>query len=305
MLEIQDRSHSGQAEDMDTIVQNLIHQVGRRVRQVRADTGIARRELSERSGVSPRYLAQLEGGEGNISIGLLQKVALALDTTIEALMLPDDLLATEAATVSALYRSADAVTRNKVLQILDPDRLRDQKAERICLIGLRGAGKSTLGVHVAADLGLPFVELSRRIEETVGMPMAEVIAFYGQDGYRDLEAEALSEIIASQDRMILAVGGGIVSEQKTFDTLLTRFHTVWIKAAPSEHMERVQAQGDLRPMAGNPQAMIQLRQILKNREPAYARAEHVLDTSGRSVESSRTELRELILAHRIVAASAS
>lgn len=300
MLEATEKAHTDVTDEADAAVDALIRQVGLRVRQLRSETGMARRELSERSGVSPRYLAQLEGGEGNISIGLLQRVALALGTSVEALLQSGEPQAVEAATVSKLFQSADAATRAKVLRILDPDRLREQKAQRICLVGLRGAGKSTLGAGVAADLNLPFVELNKHIEATAGMPIAEIIALYGQEGYRDIEADALREIIESRDRLILAVGGGIVSERDTFNNLLMRFHTVWIKAAPSDHMERVRAQGDLRPMAGNPQAMIQLRQILKNRQTAYAQAEHALDTSGKDVETSRAELRDLIVTHRIV-----
>ena len=272
----------------------LIRLVGERVRAVRLAAGLSRRELSETSGVSPRYLAQLEGGEGNISIGLLQRVAGALERPVDSFLAAADPLAAEAAVVADLYRKADAATRASALRILDPERMRAQKAERICLVGLRGAGKSTLGAMLGADLGFPFVELNDEIEKSAGMPTREIIALYGQEGYRELEAAALAEVIEARERVVLAAAGGIVANPETFTRLLSRFHTVWIKASPFEHMERVRAQGDTRPMAGNPQAMVQLRAILKAREALYSETEHRLDTCGKSVEASRAALNALI-----------
>lgn len=282
----------------------LFRLVGRRVREARSAEGLTRKALSERSGVSPRYLAKLEGGDGNISIGLLKRVACALGRSMDSFVADDDRLVEEVAHIAALYRQADAATRAQTLRVLDPERLRAQKAERICLVGLRGAGKSTLGALVGADLGIPFVELSEEVEKGVGMPVAEIIALYGQDGYRQIEADTLAQITDSADRMLLAVAGGIVDEPETFDRLLARFHTIWIKASPSEHMERVRAQGDVRPMAGNPRAMLQLREILKAREALYRQAEQHLDTSGKTLETSRAELRTLIEEQGILTAAA-
>ncbi|MEM9011093.1 MAG: helix-turn-helix transcriptional regulator [Pseudomonadota bacterium] len=289
-----------EADNVDRLVEALIRQVGERVRAARKQNAWSRRELSERSGVSPRYLAQLEAGEGNISIGLLKRVAHALGKPVEALLGEDGQLGDETAAVAALYRRADAATRARVLQILDPERHRAQKAERICLVGLRGAGKSTLGALIAKDLGLAFVELNQEIERRAGMPVGEIIALYGQEGYRDLEATALDQVIAERERAVLAVGGGIVGDEETFARVLTRFHTIWVTTSAAEHMERVRAQGDMRPMAGNPQAMIQLRQILKSREAKYRQADYRLDTSGKPVEASRAELRDLIVADKLV-----
>jgi XRE family aerobic/anaerobic benzoate catabolism transcriptional regulator len=222
---------------------------------------LSRRELAARSGVSPRYLAQLEGGSGNISIGLLQKVAVALGQPIGWF-------------VAAVDGS--------------------ERGQRLCLIGLRGAGKSTLGRLIGSKFGVPFVELNREIEALGGMAIGEIMSLYGADGYRRLESEALEKVASEHQRMVLAVAGGIVADGATYDRLLARFHTVWVKASPRDHMERVRAQGDTRPMAGNPQAMAQLQAILSEREMAYGKAQAILDTAGRSVEQSAADLSALI-----------
>lgn len=272
----------------------LIRRVGDRVRHARERRGLPRRVLSEISGVSPRYLAQLEAGEGNISIALLQRVATALDHRIEWLIGEEDPWTSDALRVAHLFRSADAETRARVLDLLSPEPDASQRARRVCLIGLRGAGKSTLGAAAGTALGVPFVELNREIEEQSGMPVNEVLALYGQEGYRRLEAQAVSRIIATHDTLILAVAGGIVSEPETYQTLLAHFHTIWLRAAPADHMARVRAQGDTRPMAGNPEAMEQLKSILTSREALYERAEAQLDTSGKSVDRALADLLALI-----------
>jgi XRE family aerobic/anaerobic benzoate catabolism transcriptional regulator len=302
MLEIAGKPDRLLDEDSDAgrSVAALIQHVGDRVRDTRKALRMSRRELSERSGVSPRYLAKLEGGDGNISIGLLKKVALALDTPIELLLADHGALYAETRRVSELYRRANAATRTKVMEILDPDRMRAKKAERLCFVGLRGAGKSTLGVKIARAFDAPFIELNHHIETNAGMPVGEIIALYGQEGYRQLEADTLTGIIETHSRAVVAVAGGIVSEEDTFYHLLSRFHTVWVKASAGEHMDRVRAQGDVRPMEGNPQAMIQLRQILKAREAQYAQADHVLDTSGKSVDASLSELSDLVRSSEIL-----
>lgn len=281
-------------------VRALIARVGERVRKAREVRGIPRRVLSEMSGVSPRYLALLEAGDGNISIGLLQRVATALDHRIEWLVGEDDPWTSEVLRMADLFRTAGADTRAKVLDLLGPQPDRAAKARRICLIGLRGAGKSTLGARAGAALGIPFVELNREIEEQAGMGVNEVLALYGQEGYRRLEAQALGRIVATHDTMILAVAGGIVAEPETYKTLLAQFHTVWVKASPEEHMARVRAQGDTRPMAGNPEAMDQLRHILTSREALYDQARAKLDTSGRSVDESLGDLLNLIAERRFL-----
>ncbi|SPF81618.1 helix-turn-helix transcriptional regulator [Pseudoprimorskyibacter insulae] len=278
----------------DLEVEALIRSVGDRVRKARDLKGMPRRVVSELSGVSPRYLAQLEAGEGNISIGLLLRVAIALDLRIEWLVGGEDPWSSDVLRVADLFRSAPAGTREKVLELLSPEPPEAMRARRICLIGLRGAGKSTLGAMAGAKMGVPFVELNREIEDHSGMPVNEVMALYGQEGYRRLESQAVERVIAMHDTMILAVAGGIVADPDTYNLLLSRFHTIWVKASPDEHMSRVRAQGDTRPMAGNPEAMEQLKVILRSREALYERAHAQLDTSGRAPEESLERLLALI-----------
>ena len=285
---------AGTAAELDLQGAALLRSLGTRLRQMRKSKGFSRRSLSERSGVSPRYLAKIEAGDGNISIGLLIKLGAALEQPIEHFLIADAMFHTDLPHVSQLYARADASVRARVLQVLDPERMGLQKAQRLCLVGLRGAGKSTLGARVAKVFGAPFIELNREIEKNAGMALGEIIALYGQEGYRQLEADTLTGIIKGHKRAIVAVAGGIVSEEGSFYHVLSRFHTVWLKASASEHMERVRAQGDVRPMQDNPQAMIQLRQILRSREALYTQSDHVLDTSGKSVEQSQMELSQLI-----------
>lgn len=282
------------ADAGEAAVRALIARVGERVRKAREMKGIPRRVLSDISGVSPRYLALLEAGEGNISIGLLQRVAEALDHRIEWLVGAEDPWTSDALRMADLFRSAPAETRARVREILSPEPERSLRMNRICLVGLRGAGKSTLGAAAGQTLGLPFVELNREIEAQAGMPVNEVMALYGQEGYRRLEAQALERVIATHEALILAVAGGIVAEPDTYNTLLQHFHTIWVRATPEEHMARVRAQGDTRPMAGNPEAMEQLRHILTSREALYERALAKLETSGRAVDESLQELLDLI-----------
>jgi len=283
-----------QATRLEAEVGALIQRVGERVRRARERKGIPRRVLSDMSGVSPRYLAQLEAGEGNISIGLLQRVAVALDHRIEWLVGEEDPWSSDALRVADMFRSSSTEVQQAILRKLNPEPAETLRAHRICLLGLRGAGKSTLGALAGQALNIPFVELNAEIEEQAGMPVEEVMALYGQEGYRKLEAQAISRIIATHDSMVLAVAGGIVAEPETYNQLLGHFHTIWLKTTPNEHMARVRAQGDERPMAGNPEAMEQLKSILTSRETLYSRAQAQLDTSGQSVEASLAQLLALI-----------
>ena len=281
------------ALDNDSI-DAFVARVGERVKQLRLQKAISRRVLSEQSGVSQRYLAQLETGSGNISIGLLFKVAAALGHKPDWLLAEDDPWDSEFLEFANLYRTAEPNRRSKALEALHPGSSGETKADRICLIGLRGAGKSTLGQLVADDLGVEFLELNRVIESQSGIAVSEVMALYGQEGYRQLERKALDTIVENNSSVVLAVGGGIVSEPETFGQLLREFHTVWLKASPEEHMERVRQQGDNRPMAGNPKAMDELKSILTSREYLYSRADNMVDTNARSVSQSRADLLTIV-----------
>ncbi len=167
----------------------------------------------------------------------------------------------------------------------------EMRRSRIALIGLRGAGKSTLGAKLAHEMNTPFIELDREIEKDTGIPLAEIFSLYGQPGYRAIERRTLERVIGEHDRAIFSIGGGVVSEKETYDYLLSHCYTIWIKAQPEEHMSRVIAQGDFRAMAGSDRAMEDLRRILEAREPLYRNADMVLDTSGAAVEESFSKLK--------------
>ncbi|WP_299828153.1 helix-turn-helix transcriptional regulator [uncultured Roseobacter sp.] len=284
--------------------QALKMRLAARVRDLRKGQGLPRRALSEKSGVSPRYLAQLEAGEGNISITLLHRIATALEVKVENLVSENAPWDRDVDRVTHLYRAAPEEVRQKIRSLLAPQNPAALRAGRICLIGLRGAGKSTLGRLAGKALGLPFVELNRDIEEHTGMPLSEVMAFYGQDGYRALEAEAIARTVEKHDRMILAVAGGLVAEEATYQQVLERFHTVWLRTSPAEHMQRVRAQGDLRPMQGNPAAMQQLKSLLSARTALYEKAEAQVNTSNRTISGSLNDLIKVIAAKGFLEAPA-
>jgi XRE family transcriptional regulator, aerobic/anaerobic benzoate catabolism transcriptional regulator len=267
--------------------------LGKRVRKVRARRGMPRKQVAHDADVSERHLAQLESGEGNISVVLLRRIAGALDVSLT------DLFATDAA------ESPERQTVRTILESLPANRLQEISAQllhefggaenkcsaRIALIGLRGAGKSTLGKMLSRDLNLPFIELDNEIEKDAGMPLDEIFSLYGQSGYRRIEKRTLARVLDELDCGIISVGGGVVSERETYNQLLANCTTVWIKAQPEEHMSRVIAQGDFRAMTENDEAMEDLRRILQAREPDYEKADMALDTSGESVEESFAKLR--------------
>jgi len=286
----------------DLAVKALINTVGERVRKARERKGLPRRVLSDISGVSPRYLAQLEAGEGNISIGLLQRVAVALDYRIEWLVSEDDPWISEISRVSDLYRSASPELRAQVRDLLDQDPPERLRARRVCLIGLSGAGKSTLGAMAGKTLQVPFVELNNEIEQHSGMSLDEILAIYGNDGYRRLEKQALERVIETYEDVVLTVAGGIVAEPETYKTLLSRFHTVWLKTSPEEHMARVHDQGGLLPMTDHPEVSEQMRAILRSWQTLYEQAPGRVETSGKPLEAAYEELIGLLRSWKLAPA---
>ena len=274
----------------------FLEQLGQRVRTMRALRGMSRKVLAKVSGISERYIAQLESGKGNVSIMLLRRVSIAMGAHLEDLI-PTAEPSPDWAVIRDLLRKASP---GQIAQIKDvlagqvgPAHRRKSFAG-IALIGLRGAGKSTLGKILAKKIGWKFVELNKEIEAENGLSVAEIIALYGQEGFRRMEQAALGQLLTRSELTVLATGGGIVSEPITFDLVLSSFYTIWLKAEPEEHMSRVRGQGDLRPMADDRSAMAELRNILLSREPLYARANAVVDTAGLSVDAAAARLMEAV-----------
>ena len=269
--------------------------LGERVREIREQRGMVRKALSHRAQVSERYLAALEGGEGNASVVLLRRVAAALGVRLVDLLDAGELSAEQRSLhrfIEALPQARHAEALQHLTEAFGQDTAVRRK--RITLIGLRGAGKTSLGGALGRVLRRPFIELDREIEREAGIALAEVFLLYGQAGYRRIERRCLERIIQAQENIVLEVGGGIVSEPETYELLRLNCFTVWVKASPEEHMSRVLAQGDLRPMSGHAEAMEDLRKILASREPLYARADVTLDTAGHSEGESFDSLRALL-----------
>ena len=280
--------------DLETV---FLEELGQRVRTMRGLRGMSRKVLAKVSGISERYIAQLESGKGNVSIVLLRRVSNAMAAHLEDLI-PSGDTSQEWAVMRDLVRKASPAQIAQAKEILSGHSgaavsHRVPKAG-IALIGLRGAGKSTLGRLLAKKIGWNFVELNKEIEKQNGLSVAEIIALYGQEGFRRMEQSALGGLLAQGEPIVLATGGGIVSEPLTFDLILSSFYTVWLKAEPEEHMTRVRSQGDLRPMADDRSAMQELRTILLSREPLYARAAAEVDTARLSVEQAAARLIETV-----------
>ncbi len=238
---------------------SLLQEIGRRVRASRRERGLTLRARARSSGLSQRFLAELEAGRANISVVNLAEVAEALGTTL-----------------SALVAEGTAGAPSKGV---------------VALLGLRGAGKSSVGKALAERLRVPFFELDRLVESEAGMGLAEIFAIHGEEYFRRMELKALQRFFDAHERAVLATGGGLVTSPETYRLLKQRAHTVWLKAAPEEHWNRVVRQGDLRPMQNRPQAMAELKRRLREREPLYAQAEVVCDTSGRPVSAVVGELQ--------------
>lgn len=243
---------------------HFVAELGSRIRGLRERQRISRKRLAHEAKVSERYLAQIESGRANISVVLLRRVAETLGVGIA------QLFATGAPDGGTAHRN------------------------RIALIGMRGAGKSTLGAMLADALRIPLIELNREVARETGLPAGEVMALYGHAAYRRIEQRVFERVACEQAQAVIVAGGGIVNEEAAFDLLLASCYTVWIKAQPEEHMARVLAQGDLRPMAGNARAMDDLKRILAGRESMYRKADVVIDTSGETPRQSFAKLRAAV-----------
>ncbi|HEX2692390.1 MAG TPA: shikimate kinase [Kofleriaceae bacterium] len=240
---------------------SFLESVGATVRSQRERKGWSRRELAAACGVSERFLAQLETGDGNISLRRFSEVAHALGTTPAALLAPAEHSST---------------------------------ARPIALLGVRGAGKSSVGAALAKRLGVLFIELDQRIEQTAGLPLGEVFALHGEAYYRRIEREVLTQLLANPPPMVLATGGSIVNDPSNYALLRARCRTIWLSARPEDHWNRVVAQGDQRPMAENPHAFAELRALLAARDKLYGRANHTINTTDRLVSQVVAAIIELV-----------
>jgi XRE family aerobic/anaerobic benzoate catabolism transcriptional regulator len=268
--------------------------LGDTIRTLRARRGMTRRMLATEAGVSERHLANLESGVGNASVLVLRQVARALDCPLGELI--DPVASPEASLLRDLLRDRNETdlqrARLALARLFGEQSSAAVRRTRIALIGLRGAGKTTLGRMLADHLGIAFIELNREIERIAGCSVTEIHSLYGLSAYRRYERRALDEIIQRPQRSVIATPGGIVSDATTFNRLLEHCFTVWLQASPDEHMGRVIAQGDYRPMAGNAEAMEDLRRILAGRAAFYAKADLTFDTSSQSLERSFAGLRD-------------
>jgi len=273
--------------------------IGSQVRRNRAKRGMTRRQLAQASQTSERYLAQIESGVGNPSVSVLRGIAQALDLPCAAL-LPEAGARTAAlgAILDLLAQVPEgelpALAKDIETRLARPGSA--DRARRIALVGLRGAGKSTLGRMLAQHLGWPFIELDRLVEEDYGASIPDLIEMAGTATFRRHERSALDRIVTTHDAAIITTAGGIVANQENYALLLRRTHTIWIKARPEDHMSRVMAQGDFRPMAQNRAAMADLVAILEARRADYSRAEAEIDTSGDAIEQSFAKLLRTVMA---------
>jgi XRE family aerobic/anaerobic benzoate catabolism transcriptional regulator len=273
--------------------------IGARVRAGRARLGITRKQLAAKAEVSERYLHELENGAANASIGIIAKVADALGQSPLSLLSddaarprpPQPLLTSElTGLLQAMSKTEQRALAPVVAAWLDERR---RASRGIALLGLRGAGKSTIGRLYARRHGLPLVSVTQAIELRAGMSLADLFNLGGPDAYRALENEVVAELVVGDGRIVLETAGGITANSEALDTILARFRTVWLKASPEEHLARVAGQGDIRPMQGNPKALEHLKALLAAREPEYARAEFVIDTTRRPVEACLAELEAI------------
>ena len=291
----------GEAEEAQTVATEknpFLVALGERVRALRSRRGMTRRAVAQTADVSERHLANLEYGIGNASILVLLQVAGALQCSLAELLGDVTTSSPEWLLLRELLEHRDETTLRRVREsigtLLGTGGGNAGRSTRVALVGLRGAGKSTLGQMLADDLDFPFVELSREIEKFAGCSVGEIQGLYGQNAYRRYERRALEEAIQIYPEAVIATPGGIVSDAATFNLLLAHCTTVWLQASPEDHMRRVAAQGDLRPMASSREAMDDLKGILAGRAAFYSKAEFTVDTSAQALEPSFTELRRTV-----------
>ena len=283
--------HADTLPDADE--QALLVGLGQRLREARARRGLTRRDLALRSQVSERYLAQLEVGHANPSVLVLARLGEALGASLSSLLeeVPGQDIEL-ALLVQWLQRQPPGQLRSLRARLMaETARAEDQRKQRIALLGLRGAGKSTLGARLARELSVPFFELDQEIEGDAGTSLAELFLLHGEAGYRRHERNCLERLLRKHQQCVIATGGSLVTEPATYELLRSACTCVWLKALPAEHMARVVAQGDTRPMAGNAAAMEDLERILRQREPLYARADRVVDTARTDLDTSYVRLR--------------
>ena len=269
-----------------------------KVREARAQRGMTRNALAADSGVSLRFLAQLEGGQGNPSILVLRRIASAMGFPPDSLLSDDPPPAIDRILLTQMLKRLPdaeiAKVRGLITQHLSLDKISEVKKPYVTLIGLRGAGKTTLGRRLAEHRGVPFFELDREVEREYGATIGEILQLHGQPGYRRFERESLQAVLSKNPAAIIETGGGLAADPETLPVLLEHTLAVWVRASPEEHMQRVIDQGDLRPMARSREAMRELKDILKAREQFYRQAPLHLMTSGRTADQSFDELLELL-----------
>lgn len=261
--------------------------LGKNLRSARAKRGLTRKALAADSGVSERFLAQLETGSGNASVLVLRQIARSLEVPLEAFLTPEPQHSLDLQHAVEFLRRLNPQHVARARQLLAEhfsNHNPPSRSERLALVGLRGAGKSTVGRLLADKLGVPFFELDRLVEQSSGLSLSMIFDLYGQPGFRRFERQCLDDLLRVQPRFVVATGGSLVSEPMTYRTLLSSCYTIWLRATPEEHMSRVIDQGDMRPMAHNPEAMSDLQRILAEREQLYRKADVAINTSKRLIE---------------------
>jgi len=271
--------------------------IGFIIKKFRIQRGITRQTLAVKSKISLRYLAQLESGKGNPSITILKNISYALNMTLKNLLFSKK----NNSKIDLIKNKIDQYNNSQLIEVLDLLDSFDIKASKklnknkIALIGLRGAGKTTLGTMYSKEFKVPLFEMSNEIEKEGGMKISEIIELGGQGMYRRLEYNAINNLFKKNKKLIVLAGGSIVSEKETFNFVLENFYTIWIKANPREHMNRVIKQGDLRPMGSNPKAMDDLNNILKERKNLYLQANAIVNTNNKNKNDSYKDLKNIIL----------